>query len=156
MWEGRPQGELSFVPPETLPLKGLHEVNRELILRATKSGGSETATVDHDGTIIESHKQAATIAYEGFFRWHKAEGEKRKLRQAVQNYFSPAVLEAILENPALLNLTGEKKEVTILFSDIRSFTTISEQIEPEALTEMLHEYFTEMTEEIFVACFFST
>ena len=91
---------------------------------------------------------SATIAYEGFFRWHKAEGEKRKLRQAVQNYFSPAVLEAILENPALLNLTGEKKEVTILFSDIRSFTTISEQIEPEALTEMLHEYFTEMTEEI--------
>lgn len=88
------------------------------------------------------------IGYEGFFRWYKAEAEKRKLRQAVQNYFSPHVLEAILANPALLNLTGEKKEVSILFSDIRSFTTISEQLEPEVLTEMLHEYFTEMAEEI--------
>ncbi|MDP3697092.1 MAG: adenylate/guanylate cyclase domain-containing protein [Candidatus Taylorbacteria bacterium] len=91
---------------------------------------------------------AVTVAYEGFFRWHTAEAEKRKLRQAVQNYFSPSVLEAILANPALLSLQGEKKEITILFSDIRSFTTITEQVEPDALTEMLHEYFSEMTEEI--------
>ncbi len=89
-----------------------------------------------------------TFAVYGFSKWYAAERERRKIRRTMQNYFSPAVLDAILKNPKLLSLGGERKEVSVLFSDIRSFTTITEKTPPEILTKLLHEYFTEMTEEI--------
>lgn len=75
--------------------------------------------------------------------------EKRKIRQSFQYYFSPAVMEEILKNPESLGLGGRRKEVTVLFSDIRDFTTITEQLPPDKLTGLLQEYFTEMSEEIF-------
>ncbi len=80
--------------------------------------------------------------------WYMAEEEKRKLRKTIDSRFSPQVVEAILRDRALLKLGGVRKEVTVLFSDIRGFTTISESISPEQLSELLHEYFTEMTEEV--------
>jgi adenylate cyclase len=82
-------------------------------------------------------------------KWYVSEVERRRIKRTVQNYFSPAVLDVILKDPKSLSLGGERKEVTILFSDIRSFTTITESMPPEKLTHLLHEYFTEMTEEIF-------
>jgi hypothetical protein len=60
----RPVDELSWVPPETAPLQALGSVNDALIARGADRSVT-TATIDHDGTIIESHKQAATVAYEG-------------------------------------------------------------------------------------------
>jgi len=64
VWEQRPGDEKSWVPPETAPLMGLGEVNRELVGRAA-AGSTKTATIDHDGTIIEAHKREALVAYEG-------------------------------------------------------------------------------------------
>ena len=64
LWEQRPKGETSWVPPESAPLSALGEVNEELVARAVDSE-ARTATIDHDGTVIESHKQGATLAYEG-------------------------------------------------------------------------------------------
>lgn len=61
----RPAGELSWVPPESEALLSLHEVNRALVARAA-SRDATTATIDHDGTLIESHKDEATRTYEGF------------------------------------------------------------------------------------------
>ncbi len=83
-----------------------------------------------------------------FYKWYLTELEKRKIRQNFKNYFSPQVLEMVLKHPDELKLGGERTDVTVLFSDIRSFTTISESLEPEVLSSMLHEYFTEMTAEI--------
>lgn len=88
------------------------------------------------------------VAARGLYQWYVVEMEKRKLRRTMQNYFSPQVLEKILRDPASLKLGGERREITILFSDIRSFTTITETTSPEILSALLHEYFTEMTEEI--------
>jgi adenylate cyclase len=85
----------------------------------------------------------------GLFKWFVTEAEKRRIRRTVQNYFSPAVLDAILKNPKSLSLGGEWREVTVLFSDIRSFTTITERTPPETLTKLLNEYFTEMAAYIF-------
>ena len=82
-------------------------------------------------------------------RWYRAEMEKKKLRERFQNYFSPHVLESIIKNPSHLLLGGECKEITIFFSDIRSFTTITEGIDSEVLIKILHRYFTEMSEEVF-------
>ena len=90
----------------------------------------------------------ATFVGYGLFKWYAAEMEKRRLRRTIQGYFSPAVLEMIMKDTSVLSLGGETKEVTVLFSDIRSFTTITESTPPETLTRLLHEYFSEMTEEI--------
>lgn len=83
-----------------------------------------------------------------FYEWYQAELEKRRLRKTIQNHFSPQVIDVILKDPKLLKLGGERKEVTVMFSDIRSFTTISESIDPETLSSLLQEYFTEMAEEV--------
>jgi class 3 adenylate cyclase len=80
--------------------------------------------------------------------WSKAEGEKRQVREAFQKYFSPRVMEAILADPGRLGLGGQRREVTILFSDIRSFTKLTEQLPPQQLTRLLQDYFTAMTEEV--------
>jgi len=77
------------------------------------------------------------------------EGEKRKIRDAFGLYLSPHLARLVSERPEMLALGGEKRELTVLFSDIRGFTTMSEQLEPEALVELLNEYFGRMTDVIF-------
>jgi Transposase DDE domain group 1 len=64
VWAQRPPEEKSWVPPESAPLQGLFAVNRALVARAAARQAT-TATIDHDGTIIEAHKREALVAYEG-------------------------------------------------------------------------------------------
>lgn len=63
-WDNRPPEKKAFVPPESKPLLGLETINRELVARGANRA-TTTATIDHDGTIIESHKREALVAYEG-------------------------------------------------------------------------------------------
>lgn len=63
-FKDRPPEKKAWVPPESPGLRALEEINRELILRASDSTRTE-ATIDHDGTIVESHKREAKVAYEG-------------------------------------------------------------------------------------------
>ncbi len=84
-----------------------------------------------------------------FFYSRKHEREKQEIRKAFQNYFSPQILDAILREPERLKLGGQRREVTVLFSDIRSFTSITEKLPPQQLTRLLQEYFSEMTDTVF-------
>jgi class 3 adenylate cyclase len=77
------------------------------------------------------------------------EREKRVIRESLQNYFSPQIMEAILKDPQKLKLGGQRREITVLFSDIRSFTSLSEKLTPTDLSIFLQEYFNEMTEAVF-------
>jgi adenylate cyclase len=63
-------------------------------------------------------------------------------------YVSPIVIENLIKNPDMINLGGEKRNITIFFSDIRGFTSISEKLKPETLVHLLNEYLTEMTSVI--------
>ncbi len=72
----------------------------------------------------------------------------RHLRKAFESYVSPQLLEIIVKNPNKLKLGGEKKEIAVLFSDIRGFTSISEEIAPEKLISLLNEYFDPITQII--------
>uniref|UniRef100_A0A7C4VS27 Adenylate/guanylate cyclase domain-containing protein n=1 Tax=Desulfatirhabdium butyrativorans TaxID=340467 RepID=A0A7C4VS27_9BACT len=74
------------------------------------------------------------------------EREKRRIRQTFGLYVQDSVVEKMLKHPELLRLGGEKKELTVLFSDIRGFTTLSESLPPEQLVTQLNEYLTEMTQ----------
>lgn len=69
---------------------------------------------------------------------------KREMRRAFSSYLAPAVLEQVMENPEQMKLGGQRKSVTILFSDIRGFTAWSEAVSEESLVAHLNEYFTEM------------
>jgi adenylate cyclase len=77
------------------------------------------------------------------------EREKRKIRDAFRLYLNPEVTEMIARDPARLRLGGERREITIFFSDIRSFTSISEHLKPEELGELLNEYLGAMTGIVF-------
>ncbi len=70
-------------------------------------------------------------------------------RQAFERFLSPNIVEKILVNPNEIHLGGENQTVTILFSDIRGFTRMSEHMDPHAVVELLNEYFSEMTDLIF-------
>ena len=74
--------------------------------------------------------------------------DKRRIRQAFQQYLNPSVIERVLKDPAGLKLGGEKKVLTVLASDIRGFTSISENLPPERLAQLLNLYMDQMTGEV--------
>jgi adenylate cyclase len=97
---------------------------------------------------------AATLAanYVGItsVRMVREESEKRKVRKTFSQYLAPGVIELMEKDPEkYLSMGGEMKELTILFSDIRGFTTISEKLTPNELVQLLNEYFGQMTEILF-------
>ena len=74
--------------------------------------------------------------------------QKRFIKNAFQQYLSPAVIEQLLDHPEHLKLGGELRQLSIFFSDIQGFTTISEALNPEELTALLNEYLSAMTDII--------
>jgi adenylate cyclase len=83
------------------------------------------------------------------FRYVTEEREKKKIKGAFSYYVNPSVVTEMLKNPDMLKLGGDKRIMTVLFSDIRNFTTISERLEPEALVHLLNQYLTVMTDLVF-------
>jgi adenylate cyclase len=75
--------------------------------------------------------------------------DRQMLRDTLSRYVSPEVCEGILKNPGVLQLGGRRQQVTVLFADIRNFTTLSETLTPEAVVEVLNTYFTEMVDLVF-------
>ena len=78
-----------------------------------------------------------------------SEKEKKFIQGAFSRYVSPDLVNSIIKNPDLLVLGGEKKNLTILFSDIRGFTSFSEKMEAQRLSTFLNEYLGIMTNIIF-------
>ncbi|WP_353683670.1 adenylate/guanylate cyclase domain-containing protein [Thermodesulfovibrio sp. 3907-1M] len=73
------------------------------------------------------------------------EKKSRFLKKAFSSYVSPEVVNIIMKNPDALKLGGEKRTITVLFSDVRGFTTVSEQLKPEKLVLLLNSYLDPMT-----------
>lgn len=86
------------------------------------------------------------IAY--IYRFQVTDKSKRILKKQFSSYVSSDVVEEISQNPNSVLIKGEKREVSIFFSDIVSFTSISENTDPELLVEILNTYFSEMTKII--------
>lgn len=82
------------------------------------------------------------------FAFHTHEKKSRFLRDAFSSYLSPELLKKLIKNPNSLALGGESKELSILFSDIRGFTALSESIAPARLITLLNRYFTPMTDAV--------
>jgi adenylate cyclase len=80
----------------------------------------------------------------GFMR---TEGEKRQVRGAFSTYLSPALVEQLAQHPERLKLGGEMRDMTLLFCDVRGFTTISESYksDPQGLTQLINRLLTPLT-----------
>lgn len=76
------------------------------------------------------------------------ENSSKFMREAFSAYLSADLLDQLVQNPDTLSLGGEKKELSILFSDIRGFTTLSEAMDANALVTLLNRYFTPMTNSV--------
>lgn len=87
------------------------------------------------------------LAYLGSEAWRNLVVEKkgRQLKKAFSSYVSPDLVREIEKNPDKLVLGGEQRELSVLFSDIRGFTTVSESLTPPELVTLLNEYLSPMT-----------
>jgi adenylate cyclase len=93
-----------------------------------------------------------TLSIFGFIlsiRYILEERNKKFVREAFSKYLAPQVVDLVLEDPSKLAVGGERRELTILFSDLRGFTSFSENMDPKTLTQFLNEYLSEMTEIVF-------
>ncbi|OUW30903.1 MAG: hypothetical protein CBD27_00910 [Rhodospirillaceae bacterium TMED167] len=86
-----------------------------------------------------------TLTYLGY---SSEEAQRRQTRDAFSKYLSPAMVESVVEDPSLLTLGGSKREMTLLFCDVRGFTSISELFDAEGLTVLINKLLTPLTDII--------
>ncbi|NOT28338.1 MAG: adenylate/guanylate cyclase domain-containing protein [Acidobacteria bacterium] len=96
-------------------------------------------------TLASSLALFGGVAYQYFVEGR----EKRKMKRLFGQYVSKDVFDQLVAHPELARLGGQRREMTVLFSDIRGFTTVSERGEAEEIVRMLNEYFTRMVDIVF-------
>jgi adenylate cyclase len=94
------------------------------------------------GTALVLVMAATTITF------IRTEREKRHIRGAFSMYLSPEMVRQVAEHPDRLKLGGENREITVMFTDIRGFTKLSEGLDPQALTHVINAFLTPMSKLI--------
>lgn len=79
------------------------------------------------------------------YRYATEERYARQIRSMFSSYVTEKIVNELIKNPELAKLGGERREITVLFSDVKGFTTFSEHHSPEQVVAILNEYLTEMT-----------
>jgi adenylate cyclase len=94
---------------------------------------------------------ALTLALFGgvSYQYFVEDREKRRVKRLFSRYVSKDVFDQLMSDPSKAGLGGQRRSMTVLFSDIRGFTTFSEQGEPEAIVQQLNEYFSRMVHVVF-------
>lgn len=111
--------------------------------------GSATAYVDHSLLLDPFYPSLSVFVIfivSTLLTYLRVESEKKQVRSAFGMYVSPDVMKDIERHPEKLKLGGENKELTVMFTDIRSFTTISEGLTPEDLILLMNEFLTAMSD----------
>lgn len=83
------------------------------------------------------------------YKYFTEEKAKRELRSTFSKYVSPAIVDEVLKDTENLKLGGRKQRMTVMFSDVRGFTTISEKLPPTELAQLLNDYLSPMTDIVF-------
>ncbi len=97
--------------------------------------------------IVPSGTLVANVGFVAMYRALVEEKEKRRIRSAFQQYLSPEVIRQVLEDPDLVK--PRKTGITVMFTDVRGFTTISEKLDAQDLAALLNDYLTDMTQIVF-------
>jgi len=105
------------------------------------------------GFVVNVLRPIVEIAFASFsvvaYRYIGEQKAKEVLKRSFEAYFPPTVVRRLMGNPSLITAGGQKKELTILFSDIKSFTTYSSTLAPDEIQKLLNEYFEAMVEILF-------
>ena len=97
------------------------------------------------GLLMISMLFALNMSY-GFFVESRA---KRQITGLFGQYAPPEVVDEMSRDPAAFSMEGESREVSVLFTDVRGFTTISEGLDPKALSKLMNEFLTPLTRIIY-------
>ncbi len=112
---------------------------------------ASTMIFDYRSTLVNYSSPAMAMIFTFLtivvYRAMTEERDKKAIRETFGKYLSPKVVDQLVENPP--ELGGVDKDLTVLFSDIRSFTTLSESMSPQELVNHLNTYLTAMTDVIF-------
>ncbi len=107
----------------------------------------ERLLVDFTFPLLASTAVYLTLVFNGYVR---EQAQRRRIRSAFGQYLSPALVEQLAQAPERLVLGGEEREMTVMFSDVRGFTTISESFrhDPQGLTSLMNRLLTPLTDAI--------
>lgn len=102
------------------------------------------------GTVLEFFRPIMVIflvfTANYVYQYLSAQKEKAMIKGAFAHYVPAKVVDSLIDNPDMLQLGGEEREMTVLFSDVAGFTTISENLTPQELVHLLNMYLTAMTD----------
>ena len=103
--------------------------------------------IDFTYPLLSTTTIYLTLVFASFVR---EQAQRRQIRSAFGQYISPALVEQLVQSPEKLKLGGEEREMTIMFSDVRGFTSISETYkhDPQGLTELMNRFLTPLTDAI--------
>ena len=103
--------------------------------------------IDFTYPLLSTTAVYLTLVFSSFVR---EQAQRRQIRSAFGQYLSPALVEQLAQSPEKLVLGGEEREMTIMFSDVRGFTTISESYkhDPQGLTTLMNRFLTPLTNAI--------
>ncbi len=121
------------------------------VMGASMVGGSMYGYSELSLLIDTSFALVSTILlfmFLTYINYSREEVQRRMVRTAFSRYLAPAVVERLAVDPSKLQLGGEIRPMTLVFSDVRGFTTISEQFDAQGLTALINKLLTPMTEII--------
>ncbi|HEY7168044.1 MAG TPA: adenylate/guanylate cyclase domain-containing protein [Candidatus Binatia bacterium] len=127
---------------------GLSFVMTRPILRLVE-GTKAIAAGNYTFFLKDSSRDEIGDLVESFNQMAKSLREKEMIKQAFTRYVAREVVDQILKDPEQIALTGERREVSVLFCDIRGFTPVSERLTPEQVVAMLNEFYTLMIDVVF-------
>jgi adenylate cyclase len=120
-----------------------------VLLMTSMFVGSWLAFRDY-GLLIDPVYPAVALSFlflvSSLLSYVRSEFERRQVRQAFGLYIAPSFMEELTKNPDKLKLGGEVRDLTVMFSDIRNFTTISEHLSPEELIQLMNDFLTPMSD----------
>jgi len=112
-------------------------------------GTRAIAEGDFNVALPVTSRDELGVLTESFNQMARSLREKEMIKHAFTRYVAREVVEEILKDPEHLVLTGERREATVLFCDIRGFTPLSERMSPEDVVLLLNEFYTLMIETVF-------
>lgn len=107
----------------------------------------EKLLIDFTFPLVASTAVYLTLVYSSYMNEQR---QRRRIRSAFSQYLSPALVEQLAQSPEKLKLGGEERDMTIMFSDVRGFTSISESYkhDPQGLTSLMNRFLTPLTNAI--------
>jgi class 3 adenylate cyclase/DNA-binding response OmpR family regulator len=130
-------------------------VNNKVIgvLGLENISGNIQGFTDHHGALLSALGDYAAIAIENAHNFQQLgeakERETTAIRSAFERYVAPSVVDRVLRNPDEMRLSGSRREISVLFADLRGYTMFSEAADPGQVVEQLNQYFTLATDVIF-------